>query len=95
MKKNKILLTEEIYLEIKKMIADYENDQLNEDNAGCDEQPYLKTVTIETGREYNPNYGDNRKCKCGHTYYRHFDSYEQMKAVGCKYCDCYIFEESQ
>lgn len=36
----------------------------------------------------------NEKCKCGHTYYRHFDSYENMEPVGCKYCPCYRFKEN-
>lgn len=43
--------------------------------------------------EYNPEYGDNRLCKCGHTYDRHFDSYDDMYPVGCKYCACSKFEE--
>jgi len=29
-------------------------------------------------------------CECGHAYYRHFDTYDNMRAVGCKYCDCFI-----
>lgn len=44
-------------------------------------------------RRYNPNYGDNRICICGHTYDRHFDSYDNMAAVGCKYCGCNNFIE--
>ena len=35
---------------------------------------------------YDREYGDNRLCKCGHPYYRHFDTYDGMKNVGCKYC---------
>ena len=35
---------------------------------------------------YDSAFGDNKLCKCGHTYYRHFDPYEKMMAVGCKYC---------
>lgn len=35
---------------------------------------------------YNPHYGDDKLCKCGHTYYRHYDTYENMSPVGCKYC---------
>ena len=33
-------------------------------------------------------FGDDRLCICGHAYYRHFDTYEDMKPVGCKYCPC-------
>lgn len=55
--------------------------------------PYLIEVNVEVTRKYNPNYGDNKMCKCGHQYYRHFDSWEDMLAVGCKYCDCWEFVE--
>lgn len=41
---------------------------------------------ISSEPEYDPSFGDNRKCQCGHTYYRHFDTYDNMSAVGCKYC---------
>lgn len=40
---------------------------------------------------YDPEYGDDKECLCGHAYYRHFDSYEDMSPVGCKYCRCYTF----
>lgn len=43
--------------------------------------------------KYNPEYGDNRICVCGHEYYRHFDSYDDMYPCGCKYCGCYHFVE--
>lgn len=36
--------------------------------------------------EYDPAFGDDKLCECGHTYYRHFDPYENMDPVGCKYC---------
>jgi len=61
------------------------------------EQPYLTTITTTTetikNRKYNPKFGDDKVCECGHPYYRHFDSYEQMDPVGCKYCQCYEFKE--
>lgn len=52
--------------------------------------PYIETEVIIKAifREYNPEYGDDRLCKCGHSYYRHFDSYGGMAPVGCKYCQC-------
>jgi hypothetical protein len=37
-------------------------------------------------KPYDPAFGDDRLCTCGHTYYRHFDPYEDMEPVGCKYC---------
>lgn len=61
----------------------------------ADQQPYLEEVVTETVRKYNPKYGDDRVCKCGHKYERHFDAYEDMAPVGCKYCDCFAFEEEQ
>jgi hypothetical protein len=57
----------------------------------AEEQPYLKVTTLE----YNPHYGDERVCVCGHTYYRHFDSWEEMDPVGCKYCACRTFVEAK
>ena len=55
--------------------------------------PYIETEVIIKAifREYNPEYGDGKLCKCGHSYYRHFDSYENMAPVGCKYCQCSEF----
>lgn len=35
---------------------------------------------------YDDNFGDNKLCLCGHPYYRHFDTYNNMAPVGCKYC---------
>lgn len=46
-------------------------------------------------RIYDPKYGDDRLCECGHAYYRHFDSYDDMRNIGCKYCDCFSFNEVQ
>lgn len=43
--------------------------------------------------KYDPDFGDNRICECGHPYHRHFDSYENWAPVGCKYCGCYAFKE--
>jgi hypothetical protein len=60
-----------------------------------EEQPYIIEVIVEKEKKYNPNYGDDRMCKCGHSYYRHFDSYENMNACGCKYCGCYDFKEKK
>lgn len=31
--------------------------------------------------------------ECGHAYYRHFDTYDDMLPVGCKYCGCETFVE--
>ena len=52
---------------------------------------YCKEIIDECHRQYNPNYGDDTLCVCGHQYYRHFDTYENMDLVGCKYCPCEEF----
>lgn len=57
--------------------------------------PYIIKVKVITEKHYNPNYGDNKKCKCGHSYEKHFDSYENMSPLGCKYCDCNNFKEEK
>ena len=44
---------------------------------------------------YDKNYGDDKLCECGHQYHRHFHGYEDMKAVGCKYCECGVFKAKQ
>lgn len=59
------------------------------------EKPYLEKTEIITHHIYNPKYGDGRICKCGHNYYRHFDTYEDMRPCGCKYCVCSYFEENE
>jgi hypothetical protein len=35
---------------------------------------------------YDRMFGDLKLCLCGHPYYRHFDTYEDMSPIGCKYC---------
>lgn len=59
------------------------------------EDPYLVYEYKVKIKKYNPNYGDNRMCVCGHSYVRHFDSYENMEACGCKYCGCNNFIEKK
>lgn len=54
-------------------------------------EPYIEKVVVE--KVWNPDYPSNEECKCGHVYYRHFDSYEDMEPVGCKYCPCWTFEK--
>jgi hypothetical protein len=44
-------------------------------------------------RHYDPEFGDGRECECGHAYYRHFDTYDEMYPNGCKYCKCRTFKE--
>ena len=58
-------------------------------------EPYLSEVIVQINRKYNPDYGGNQTCECGHSYDRHFDSYENMSPVGCKYCPCNHFKENK
>jgi hypothetical protein len=60
-----------------------------------EELPYIFIKRIVQYSYYNPNFGDDRLCECGHVYYRHFDSYDDMNACGCKYCSCFEFVESK
>lgn len=85
-------LSEETYLKLKKIIEKYELEVKNTENNNV-EQPYIEVITIVKEQKYNPKYGDDRICACGHPYYRHFDTYEQMYACGCKYCGCFTFVE--
>ena len=55
--------------------------------------PYVIEEKIVITKKYNPRYGDDRICKCGHPYHRHFDIYNNMIVIGCKYHDCHTFEE--
>ena len=55
--------------------------------------PYLLFKYSQIREVYNPDYGDDRICECGHSYGRHFDPYDGNAAVGCKYCMCYRFKE--
>lgn len=56
-------------------------------------EPYVWVEVTTQERRYNPEYGDDRLCECGHPYHRHFDSYDEMADVGCKYCHCTTFVE--
>lgn len=58
-----------------------------------EQSPYL--LKTYTKKVYNPNYGDDQVCVCGHKYYRHFDTYDDMEPVGCKYCGCNEFTEKR
>lgn len=85
-------ISKETYEQIKKLIEEYENKSTNINN---EEPPYLEIASILIEFKYNTNYGDNRICECGHPYYRHFDTYEEMYACGCKYCNCFEFKEKK
>jgi hypothetical protein len=62
-----------------------------------DKGPYIVIEKIEKTYKYkyNKDYGDDKECECGHSYYRHFDSWEDMFPCGCKYCGCREFKEKK
>jgi hypothetical protein len=57
------------------------------------EQPYLERHRTEL--VWNKSFDQEAECVCGHPYYRHFDSYDNMANVGCKYCGCFEFRKAQ
>ena len=59
--------------------------------ANSKEPTYIRAKNSNAYTAYNPKYGDERLCVCGHLYERHFDSYDNMENVGCKYCECTEF----
>ncbi len=82
------MITEEDYKLMKELVDKYEKGKMSISNSS----PYITEYSVETTRKYNPSFGDDKTCECGHSYYRHFDSYEEMEACGCKYCSCYDFK---
>jgi hypothetical protein len=74
------------------LVAEYPNASIER----CREiiSKLLKLVPVYGHAKYDPQFGDDRECECGHAYHRHFDSYENMAPAGCKYCyRCYAFVE--
>ena len=60
------------FFEDEQACIDYEKD-LPEG-----EPPYIYKGLNSQDKAYNPKYNDDAKCECGHPYYRHFDSYENI-----------------
>lgn len=61
------------------------------------DEPYMLVEITFLIRRYNPEFGDERLCQCGHPYHRHFDDFEDEdeQDVGCKYCRCSTFTENK
>lgn len=77
-------------------MSEYVHEQLISETrtpVGDASGPYLlrsiQRVVLE--HKWNPQYNEDSVCKCGHPYHRHFDPYQDMEPVGCKYCSCFIF----
>jgi len=56
-------------------------------------EPYITKSISRRVRLYNPHFGDEKLCKCGHEYGKHFDwmEDEDERGVDCKHCDCCDF----
>ena len=80
------MISKEDYLLMKRIVEDYESGMEIDTKSA-----YIVTFSVNIHHEYNPHFGDDKECQCGHSYYRHFDSYEGMDACGCKYCGCRHF----
>ena len=70
---------EELFKDLQKQLQ--ENQDIS--------QPYLYSLRLE--KKYNPKYKAEVPCRCGHSYDRHFDAFEEYSAVGCKFCECYEY----
>ena len=57
-----------------------------------DKDTYFYGFRVTKFRKWNPKYNQEAECVCGDPYHRHFDSYEGLDPVGCKYCECFTFE---
>jgi|SRR5579862_1635846 len=91
----RISCSEEQILEIIKMTAEhYEQEAIHCMCVSENTMIYHRNAAEEktdVSKVYNSDFGDSKVCDCGHTYYRHFDSYNEMENVGCKYCECASF----
>jgi len=77
----------ERYAEIRKSIlAPHGYDYGDSGEAEMDAKRLLELVDERYGVPYDKDFGDDKLCVCGHSYYRHFDTYDEMLPVGCKYC---------
>lgn len=85
---------------MEKIIEDYKHRYPNaevEIKLQSDEGPY-KRYSVQLSfvdNRYNPKFDNDNSpaCTCGHSYERHFDPYENMAAIGCKYCRCHLYQE--
>lgn len=73
------------------------------ETSGCITYKPIPGTYRDEPEPYDASFGDDRVCVCSltdkwhpndHRYYRHFDSYDNHRPVGCKYCDCWEFKEA-
>lgn len=73
---------------VRRILAHYESDDVRVLQQLDEIVHELDEVKM---RIWNPDYDQSAKCACGHIYSRHFDGYDDMRGVGCKYCECFTF----
>ncbi len=54
----------------------------------------VAALTEAQAPKWSAEHDQDELCACGHRYERHFDTYENMLAVGCKYCECATFQRA-
>jgi hypothetical protein len=86
-------LMKEVICRMEKLKELYKSSTVIPDTINKDKVVELYKILAETPTPIYIAEWENKICKCGHTYYRHFDTYQKMKPVGCKYCQCWEFEE--
>lgn len=74
---------------IKRVMENYQSSDVRELRKIGD---IVSQLENEINRQWNPERDQKAKCKCSHIYERHFDSWEDMRPVGCKYCECGEFK---
>lgn len=84
---------------LKDALTDWEDEDIDAEIFRIPHQQsdIIKNIIKElenSSPSYDENFGDDKICKCGHSYYRHFDSWDNMYPVGCKYCGCNDFQEN-
>lgn len=50
--------------------------------------PHCATCGCGDLPQWDKERNQDAECVCGHPYYRHFDTYDDMVGIGCKYCMC-------
>ncbi|QGH79455.1 hypothetical protein SEA_LIMPID_144 [Streptomyces phage Limpid] len=75
---------------VKNILLNYESSSVSELRRIGE---VVNELEIEIARMWDENHDQDALCKCSHPYHRHFDSYEDMYPIGCKYCECDTFEQ--
>lgn len=75
---------------LKRILSNHESSSSREISQIID---IVYEINNAVGRLWNPEYNQSERCTCGHPYERHFDGYDDMRAVGCKYCECFTFSK--